>query len=108
MVEMINMELKIQILDYTKIGDVECTRPLVEFSESEIPNIMERIDWFSCFTNESGEGWVEICEYHFEKFIEDCEYDTAINWTKEEMKFISIINEELARDKYGFVRLNIY
>lgn len=102
------MDLNIQILEYTKIGDVECTRPIAEFSESEIPNIMERIDWFSCFTNESGEGWVEICEHHFEGFIEDCEYDTSINWTNEEITFISVINDYLTRNNYGFVRLNIY
>lgn len=102
------MSLDIQILELKKIGDVECTRPIKEYNEREIPEIMARIDWFSNFTNESGEGWVEICEYHFEGFIDDCEWDNTIEWTNEDLDFIHTIEDELEKSDNGFVRLNIY
>ncbi len=102
------MDLNIQILEIKKIGDVECTRPIKEYTESEIPEVMARLDWFSNFTNESGEGWVEICENHFEGFINDCEWDINIEWTNQDLDFIHTIEKELEKSDYGFVRLSIY
>ena len=102
------MSKNIEIIETKNLGDWTCTRPIETYNEREIPNIMEYIDtdYFSPFLNSYGLGEVEITAEQLEEFLQDVEFNTSINWTEDDIKFIKTIEEILQHEP--FVKIEIW
>ena len=102
------MSKNIEILETKTLGEWECTRPIQTYNEREIPNIMEYIDtdYFSPFLNNYGLGEVEITAEQLEKFLQDVEFNTLINWTEDDIKFIKTVEEILQNEP--FVKIEVW
>lgn len=91
------MSKNIEILETKNLGDWTCTRPIETYNEREIPNIMEYIDTV---------GEVEITAEQLEEFLQDVEFNTSINWTEDDIKFIKQVKEILQNET--FVKIEIW
>ena len=102
------MSKNIEILETKNLGDWTCARPIETYNEREIPNIMEYIDkdYFSPFLNSYGLGEVEITAEQLEEFLQDVEFNTLINWTEDDIKFIKQVEEILQNET--FVKIEIW
>ena len=102
------MSKTIEILETKTLGEWTCTRPIETYNEREIPTIMEYIDtdYFYTCLNKYGIGEVEITIDTLEDFMNDVEFNTLINWTKDDIKFIKKVEEILQNET--FVKIEIW
>ena len=102
------MSKNIEILETKNLGDWTCTRPIETYNEREISNIMEYIDtdYFYTRLNNYGLGEVEITAEQLEEFLQDVEFNTLINWTEDDIKFIKQVEENLQYEP--FVKIEIW
>ena len=102
------MSKTIEILETKTLGEWTCTRPIETYNEREIPNIMEYIntDYFYTCLNEYGIGEVEITIDTLEDLMNDVEFNTSINWTEDDIKFIKTVEENLQNET--FVKIEIW
>lgn len=102
------MSKTIEILETKTLGEWTCTRPTKTYNEKEIPNIMKYIDtdYFYTCLNEYGIGEVEITIDTLEDFMNDVEFNTLINWTEDDIKFIKTVKENLQYEP--FVKIEIW
>ena len=102
------MSKTIEILETKTLGEWTCTRPTETYHEREIPNIMKYIDsdYFYTCLNEHGVGKVEITIDTLEDFMNDVEFNTSINWTEDDIKFIKTVKENLQNET--FVKIEIW
>lgn len=102
------MTKTIEILETKTLGEWTCTRPIETYNEREIPNIMEYIDtdYFYTRLNSYGLGEVEITAEQLEEFLQDVEFNTLINWTEDDIKFIKAV--EKISQKEGFVNIRVW
>lgn len=102
------MTKTIEILETKNLGEWTCTRPIETYNEREIPNIMEYIDkdyFYTCLNN-YGLGEVEITAEQLEEFLQDVEFNTLINWTEDDIKFIKQVEKILQNET--FVKIEIW
>ena len=102
------MSKTIEKIETKTLGERTCTRPIETYNEREIPNIMEYIDkdYFYTCLNEYGIGEVEIGIDTLEDFMNDVEFNTSINWTEDDIKFIKQVEEILQNET--FVKIEIW
>lgn len=102
------MSKNIEILETKELGEWKCTRPIETYNEREIPRIMEYIDtdYFYTCLNEYGLGEVEITAEQLEDFMNDVEFNTLINWSEDDIKFIKTIEEILQHEP--FVKIEVW
>lgn len=101
------MTKTIEILETKTLGEWTCTRPTKTYNEKQIPNIMKYIDtdYFYTCLNKYGIGEVEITIDTLEEFLQDVEFNTLINWTEDDIKFIKQVEEILQNET--FVKIEI-
>ena len=101
------MTKTIEILETKTLGEWTCTRPTKTYNEKQIPNIMKYIDtdYFYTCLNEYGVGEVEITIDTLEDFMNDVEFNTLINWTEDDIKFIKTVEENLQNEPFVKIRV---
>ena len=97
----------IEILETKTLGEWECTRVIQRYPEKQIPRIAEYIDtgYFTRFLNEFGLGRVEITAEQLEEFLYDVEFNTLINWTEDDIKFIKTVEKILQNEPFVKIRV---